>query len=1007
MPGSYSRQIFSYLTVSLLTYKLASDRAIIIQLVASSAMILQVPGFITHLIAFFFSFLVIHHKLSLHFYDYALELLALIGSLPLFQRLLATRTTSLPEIAMVRTYTFFPFLFMIWAYPIVCMMNNKIQYSYSLSVQVSGNIVCIFASIFPFFYDLFSNRPPKFTLKNLLVLGFYFMVGYSAYAYSINSFYSFFLPLPFLALFVSRSAISYLLVLAAIMTNSRLVLDEPYSNVKIALESVAAACIAILTKILSILIGSLLTFNQSVESVTQEQIKRERKKSKTSHELSISYSRFIDLLSSTPATATADNTIHNTLVLFSEILTQPVLGICVGGEMWTLGFNSTDNKLLLKLNPQKVSYIKYTKEIACDSELIPPSLHLLGYEEAIVLTVKTRIKYISLIILGSDTITDLSEETISFVHRILKVLAFVIEKNRTINDTESQLSVAKTELIAQNTFLTQLSHEFRTSLTGLTGGLTLLTEACQMNYEQLEYAETVKRAGVVLLNLTEDVLSFISLQRSPRAQICTRHYFNDIIQDIVSVVSPLITTTDRFFILDIDPAIITMEVETFWDKITYVLLSLLTNSINHGKGRIILKVRYREVDVIVNVPRRRSSIILEGDDFVINASGKETFESLNPVDAALDSIRVSSGYLHMEALNIQKDMTEVITFTVEDEGSGIQQDILERLAKPHVRWSRVADSETSIGLGLPLIIQNCAVIGADLSIHSSSSGSNVQVAVGGAFTENMITLPTIKATSICISTTDPLETRIIHEALVARGVEITSKVTENTGLIVCDPLTISQFYPDTKLYHITVVHFPFDGSPAASWARSHKSSISRPFTKATLIEACNSAQLGTVKDLMEYKPEKLIKHHFSHDLSSVTTPTRHSGRVKLPNVIVVDDEKTNLLVTGRLCEKIGAIVLSCNSGESFLEETKSIITPTLVFMDLTMPGLSGIETALELKKRSNRDLFQLVALTARELTTGATEELKAAGFVDAVQKPPRLEIMRDLIGGFMMKVSHD
>jgi len=79
-------------------------------------------------------------------------------------------------------------------------------------------------------------------------------------------------------------------------------------------------------------------------------------------------------------------------------------------------------------------------------------------------------------------------------------------------------------------------------------------------------------------------------------------------------------------------------------------------------------------------------------------------------------------------------------------------------------------------------------------------------------------------------------------------------------------------------------------------------------------------------------------------------------------ILVVDDDAAQLALLCRLLEAKGFDVLSATSGETALALTRRL-TPDLAMLDITMPGLSGWETAEALRHRFGPDL-RIVMLSA-------------------------------------------
>lgn len=83
------------------------------------------------------------------------------------------------------------------------------------------------------------------------------------------------------------------------------------------------------------------------------------------------------------------------------------------------------------------------------------------------------------------------------------------------------------------------------------------------------------------------------------------------------------------------------------------------------------------------------------------------------------------------------------------------------------------------------------------------------------------------------------------------------------------------------------------------------------------------------------------------------------------NVILVDDDSVNRLVTKKLLEKLGCDVTTVSSGFECLISLVPKMTPFhVVFLDLHMPEMDGFEVATRIRKFRSRDRPLIIALTA-------------------------------------------
>jgi DNA-binding NtrC family response regulator len=106
--------------------------------------------------------------------------------------------------------------------------------------------------------------------------------------------------------------------------------------------------------------------------------------------------------------------------------------------------------------------------------------------------------------------------------------------------------------------------------------------------------------------------------------------------------------------------------------------------------------------------------------------------------------------------------------------------------------------------------------------------------------------------------------------------------------------------------------------------------------------------------------------------------------IKIPTrVLLVDDEKDFVEMLGLRLEEAGERVTPAHSGQECLRvlEEKEI---DVVILDILMPGMDGIATLKEIKRRF--PLVEVIMLTGHGTTESAVEGMKLGAF-DYLLKP--------------------
>ncbi len=106
--------------------------------------------------------------------------------------------------------------------------------------------------------------------------------------------------------------------------------------------------------------------------------------------------------------------------------------------------------------------------------------------------------------------------------------------------------------------------------------------------------------------------------------------------------------------------------------------------------------------------------------------------------------------------------------------------------------------------------------------------------------------------------------------------------------------------------------------------------------------------------------------------------------MRMPLILVADDNAHNLYLARFLLEKKGYQVCEAHNGDEAVAVCRAE-TPSLVLMDIQMPGMDGLEATQRIKSSTSISP-PIVALTARAMS-GDREAILAAGCDGYIEKP--------------------
>ena len=102
-------------------------------------------------------------------------------------------------------------------------------------------------------------------------------------------------------------------------------------------------------------------------------------------------------------------------------------------------------------------------------------------------------------------------------------------------------------------------------------------------------------------------------------------------------------------------------------------------------------------------------------------------------------------------------------------------------------------------------------------------------------------------------------------------------------------------------------------------------------------------------------------------------------------VIIVDDESDNIGVVKLVLEFHNAQVFTAESGYQCIELLEDV-SPSLLLVDIQMPGMSGFELLNYIRRDTARPYVPMIAVTAYSMD-GDIERILKAGFDGYLAKP--------------------
>lgn len=512
--------------------------------------------------------------------------------------------------------------------------------------------------------------------------------------------------------------------------------------------------------------------------------------------------------------------------------------------------------------------------------------------------------------------------------------------------------------MAKSEFLAKMSHEIRTPMNGIVGMADALL-AQPLTKEQVEFVTIIKKSADTLLNILNDVLDLSKIEAGKM-----------VLEEIPFELRKELALVTHLFKVPAEEKNLTLQVDvepSVPEKVIgdpFRLRQILTNLINNAikfthEGKIVIAVKkvedynrnlllqFKIADTGIGIPRDKISLVFQSFSQVDNSTTRKYGGTGLGTTIARQLVELMNGEISVESPSGISDNPEYpgtcFTFTIELFSN-------EKLPK-NIDTSTI----TSFHQIKALLISNQSP--DDNAIAETFSLFNVPLEIH-RFTKS--TLDILKKNAQSENIEEKYQLLVIRDTPRFDGFKLLAQL-QDTQLV--------------DAFHILIIS---NNDRQGNFLRALRMGADHytimPYETSEIFNfLCETfTNLKLEDEIARFKVQQLRP-----DLK----------------ILVAEDNPINQKVALTLFKNIGYEVDFAKNGLEVLNMLKKQHYD-IIFMDIMMPEMDGIQATIEIRKSGNR--IPIIAMTAN-ISKDERKEALNAGMDDYVTKPVRMDTVKKIL----------